>query len=134
MGGLLSIPVRATIAGDLRTAAPSTGGADADVFIFDFGDTSNKESSIDQIVDFRTEDMIDLDIVAGLEQFATESGRTMTELALGWLAAQPTIPTIIAGARNPEQVRLNSRACNCKLTPAQVDAVTRISAPAVALN
>ena len=74
---------------------------------------------------------VDLDIVAGLEAFALEAGRTMTELALGWLAAQPSIPTIIAGATSPDQVRANAQATMCRLTADEVAAVSRISQPSV---
>jgi aryl-alcohol dehydrogenase-like predicted oxidoreductase len=73
---------------------------------------------------------VNLDIVADLLRFSESSGRTMTELALGWLAAQPTIPSIIAGATSPEQVRSNARASNSRLTPDEVAEVGRIAAPA----
>src|SRR4051794_23401701 len=41
---------------------------------------------------------VNMTAVAHLYDFAEQSGRTMTELALGWLAAQPGVPSIIAGA------------------------------------
>lgn len=69
---------------------------------------------------------VDLRIVAGLEQMARETGRTMIELALGWLAAQPSVPTIIAGATSPEQARANARACACRLTEDELAAVGRL--------
>ena len=71
---------------------------------------------------------VDLAIVAGLEALARETGRTMIELALGWLAAQPSVPTIIAGATSPEQARANARACACRLTADEVAAVARLGA------
>ena len=73
----------------------------------------------------------DMDVVAALMAFAQQSGRTMTELALGWLAAQPAIPSIIAGATSPEQVRTNARATVCRLTADEVAAVSRITAAAM---
>jgi aryl-alcohol dehydrogenase-like predicted oxidoreductase len=54
----------------------------------------------------------------------------MTELALGWLAAQPAIPTVIAGATTPDQARANARATVCGLTDDEVAEVSRISQPA----
>ena len=45
-----------------------------------------------------------------LEAFATERGMTLLELAIGGLLAQPAIPSVIAGATKPEQVRANGRA------------------------
>lgn len=70
---------------------------------------------------------VDLAIVEGLDAMARESGRTMTELALGWLAAQPSVPTIIAGATSVEQTRINARASACRLTVDEVAAVESIS-------
>ena len=46
-------------------------------------------------------DDVDLDVVADLQALAETSGRTMVELALGWLAAHPQIPSVIAGATFP---------------------------------
>ena len=73
---------------------------------------------------------VNLDIVAELEVLVRTTGRTMTELALGWLAAQPTIPTVIAGATTPEQARANARATICGLSDEEVAEVSRISQPA----
>jgi aryl-alcohol dehydrogenase-like predicted oxidoreductase len=36
-----------------------------------------------------------------LEKFAEDRGHTMTELAFGWLASQPHVATVIAGATRP---------------------------------
>jgi aryl-alcohol dehydrogenase-like predicted oxidoreductase len=74
---------------------------------------------------------VNLDIVAQLEVLARETGRSMTELALGWLAAQPAIPTVIAGATTPEQARANARATICQLSDEEVADITHISQPAV---
>jgi aryl-alcohol dehydrogenase-like predicted oxidoreductase len=71
---------------------------------------------------------VDMDAVARLMAFSDQSGHTMTELALGWLAAQPSVPTIIAGATSVEQVRTNARAAMCQLTPNEVTELNRITA------
>src|SRR5205814_10190354 len=42
-----------------------------------------------------------------LEAAAAQQGITMTQLAIGWLAAQPVVSTIIIGATRPEQVQEN---------------------------
>ena len=68
-----------------------------------------------------------LEVVANLEVFARASDRSVTELALGWLAAQPAIPTVIAGATTPEQARANARATICGLSDDEVAEVSRIS-------
>jgi aryl-alcohol dehydrogenase-like predicted oxidoreductase len=52
----------------------------------------------------------------------------MLELAFSWLAARPTVSSVIAGATKPEQVEQNVRAADWKLTPedlAEIDRLTR---------
>ena len=50
------------------------------------------------------------DVVERLTAFAEEHGRTILELAMSWLASQPEIATVIAGATSAEQVRANAEA------------------------
>jgi aryl-alcohol dehydrogenase-like predicted oxidoreductase len=50
------------------------------------------------------------DIVERLAAFAEEHGHTILELAMSWLAVQPEIATVIAGATSAEQVRANAAA------------------------
>jgi aryl-alcohol dehydrogenase-like predicted oxidoreductase len=50
------------------------------------------------------------DLVERLDAYAREHGHTLHELALSWLAAQPTVVSVIAGATSPEQVRSNAAA------------------------
>jgi aryl-alcohol dehydrogenase-like predicted oxidoreductase len=59
------------------------------------------------------------DVVEALERFAAERGTTMTAVALGWLAAQPEVVSVIAGATSPEQVAANAEAT--RWTPAVAD-------------
>jgi aryl-alcohol dehydrogenase-like predicted oxidoreductase len=47
------------------------------------------------------------DVVEALESFAAERGTTVLAVALGWLAAQPEVTSVIAGATSPEQVAAN---------------------------
>ena len=42
-----------------------------------------------------------------LEGFVQERGNTLLDLALSWLANQPSVSSVIAGAISPEQVRSN---------------------------
>jgi aryl-alcohol dehydrogenase-like predicted oxidoreductase len=72
---------------------------------------------------------LDLGVVAALHDLAASSGRTMLELALGWLAAQPSVPTVIAGARTVEQVRANVAATSCALTAAELAELDRLTSP-----
>jgi aryl-alcohol dehydrogenase-like predicted oxidoreductase len=50
------------------------------------------------------------DVVERLTAFAEESGHTILELAMSWLAGHPEIATVIAGATSAEQVRANAAA------------------------
>ena len=51
-----------------------------------------------------------LDVVERLLSFAEQRGHTILELSVSWLASQPEIATVIAGATSPEQVRANAEA------------------------
>ena len=51
-----------------------------------------------------------------LERFAAEAGHTLLDLAFGWLATQPSVASVIAGATTPEQVRINAAAAAVRLT------------------
>jgi aryl-alcohol dehydrogenase-like predicted oxidoreductase len=51
-----------------------------------------------------------LDLVERLAAFAEQHGHTILELAMSWLATQPEIATVIAGATSAEQVRANAAA------------------------
>jgi aryl-alcohol dehydrogenase-like predicted oxidoreductase len=50
------------------------------------------------------------DRVEALEAFAAERGVTLLDVAIGGLAAQPPVASVIAGATRPEQVRANAAA------------------------
>jgi aryl-alcohol dehydrogenase-like predicted oxidoreductase len=69
-----------------------------------------------------------LRIVERLEEFCAARGRTLLELAFGWLLAKPLVASVIAGASTPEQVRQNAAATGWELTPdevAEVDLITK---------
>jgi aryl-alcohol dehydrogenase-like predicted oxidoreductase len=59
-------------------------------------------------------------IVTWLESFAQERGHTVAELAIAWLLSHPWISTVIAGAKNVEQVSANAKAGDWKLTEDEV--------------
>src|SRR3954447_10607076 len=50
------------------------------------------------------------DTIDALRRFADERGLSMLEVAIGGLAAQPAVASVIAGATKPEQVHANARA------------------------
>jgi aryl-alcohol dehydrogenase-like predicted oxidoreductase len=64
--------------------------------------------------------------LAALERFAAARGRGVAELALAWLAAQPTVSSVIAGASTPEQVAANVAAVSWRLT---ADELGELEAP-----
>ncbi|MFD9301433.1 aldo/keto reductase [Streptomyces sp. NPDC060048] len=67
-----------------------------------------------------------LDIVEALAALADKHGRTVLELSVGWLSAQPGCAGVIAGATSAEQVRANAAVADRPLDAgllAEVDAV-----------
>jgi aryl-alcohol dehydrogenase-like predicted oxidoreductase len=65
--------------------------------------------------------------VGRLHDFAQARGHTLLELAFSWLAAQPVVASVIAGASTPEQVQQNVQAVGWTLSQedlAAVDAIT----------
>jgi aryl-alcohol dehydrogenase-like predicted oxidoreductase len=63
-----------------------------------------------------------------LESFATEHEHSVVDLAFGWLASKPYVPSVIAGATKPEQVEQNVAAGSWRLGAdemAEVDAITK---------
>jgi aryl-alcohol dehydrogenase-like predicted oxidoreductase len=65
-------------------------------------------------------------IVERLEDFCARRGRTLLELAFSWLAARPTVASVIAGATQPEQVEANVRAVEWNLSPEDLAEIDRL--------
>jgi aryl-alcohol dehydrogenase-like predicted oxidoreductase len=57
--------------------------------------------------------------VAALQGYADERGVSLLDVAIGALLAQPSVPSVIAGATRPEQVRANAAAG--RWTPGEED-------------
>ncbi len=71
-----------------------------------------------------------LRVVQRLDAFAHDHGHTILDLALCWLAAQPAVATIIAGATSPDQVRANAAAAQSwTLTDDDLASIDAILAP-----
>ncbi len=66
-------------------------------------------------------------MVEHLEDFCATRGRSLLELAFGWLAARPTVCSVIAGATRPEQVEQNVRAFDWALTPEEMAEIDRLT-------
>ncbi|MFA7248301.1 MAG: aldo/keto reductase [Dehalococcoidia bacterium] len=59
------------------------------------------------------------------EAIARDAGLSMTQLALGWVAAQPTVSSVICGATSADQVRENATVSDAlaKITPDVLKAI-----------
>jgi aryl-alcohol dehydrogenase-like predicted oxidoreductase len=69
-------------------------------------------------------------VLEKLEAFCSARGRTMLELAAGWLLSRPGVACMIAGATKPAQVEANVRAIGWKLTGTDLAELDRITAGA----
>jgi aryl-alcohol dehydrogenase-like predicted oxidoreductase len=70
--------------------------------------------------------------VEALTRFAEARHHTILELAIAWLAAKPTVASVIAGATKPEQVAANAKAANWALSAEEVQEVDAIAPPPAA--
>lgn len=61
--------------------------------------------------------------LAKLEPIAEAAGRPMLDLAMSWLAAQPQVSSVIAGATKPEQVEQNVEAVSWRLSADEMAAI-----------
>jgi aryl-alcohol dehydrogenase-like predicted oxidoreductase len=66
------------------------------------------------------------EVLRRLECVTTQSGKSMLQLALGWFTARPAIPTVIAGATRPEQVRANVAATLVELNAPERNALSAL--------
>jgi aryl-alcohol dehydrogenase-like predicted oxidoreductase len=67
------------------------------------------------------------DVVEKLEAFVQARGRSMLELAFSWLAARPTVGSIIAGATKPEQIEANVKATGWTLSAEEMQEIDKIT-------
>jgi aryl-alcohol dehydrogenase-like predicted oxidoreductase len=66
------------------------------------------------------------DKVEKVQRFAQERGKSLLDVAFGWLLSQPQIGSVIAGATKPEQIEANVKAAEYRLAPADLMAVTAL--------
>jgi aryl-alcohol dehydrogenase-like predicted oxidoreductase len=65
-------------------------------------------------------------IVEGVRELCAKRGWSMLDLAFSWLAANPLVASVIAGATKPEQIEQNVKAVELKLSAqdlAEIDAI-----------
>jgi aryl-alcohol dehydrogenase-like predicted oxidoreductase len=67
------------------------------------------------------------DVLDKLEAYAGEHGVTLLDVALGGLAAQPAVASVIAGATSAEQMAKNVAATHWTPTPADVAALDELT-------
>lgn len=68
-----------------------------------------------------------MEVLERLRGFCAERGRPMLELAISWLAVQPVVGSVIAGATSPAQIDANVAASNWSLTPDDLVEIDRLS-------
>lgn len=66
-------------------------------------------------------------VVDVLKEIATETGKTVPQVALNWLLQRPTVSTIVLGARDEKQLKDNLGAVGWNLTPVQMARLDKVS-------
>jgi aryl-alcohol dehydrogenase-like predicted oxidoreductase len=64
-----------------------------------------------------------------LEAFCAQRSHSLLELAFSWLAAQPVVACVIAGATKPEQLESNIKAADWALTADELQQIDAITSP-----
>ncbi|MHC1945121.1 aldo/keto reductase [Bradyrhizobium sp. UFLA06-06] len=67
-------------------------------------------------------------IVDALDAVATETGRSVPQIAIAWLLTRPSVSSVIIGARNEAQLRDNLGAVGWSLSADQIARLDRASA------
>ncbi|WFU33332.1 aldo/keto reductase [Bradyrhizobium brasilense] len=67
-------------------------------------------------------------IVDALDAIATETGRSVPQIAIAWLLTRPSVSSVIIGARDEVQLRDNLGAVGWSLSPDQIARLDRASA------
>ncbi len=67
--------------------------------------------------------------IEAVRSISEQIGAPMAQVALAWLLAQPAVPSVLAGARNPEQVRTNAGAADLELPQDALERLSRATDP-----
>jgi aryl-alcohol dehydrogenase-like predicted oxidoreductase len=65
-------------------------------------------------------------ILAGLEQYASARGRSLTGLAHAWLLSRPMVASVISGVTRPDQVHLNVADADWDLSTVEASEIERL--------
>lgn len=68
-------------------------------------------------------------ILEGMEQFAAARNRTVSDLAIAWLLAQPIVCSVIAGVTGPDQIDSNAAAAEWVLSSDDLNELSKIVDP-----
>ena len=74
-------------------------------------------------------DAATFDVIEGLERFAAERALSLLDVAIGGLAAQRAVASVIAGATRPEQLEANARAAAWAPSPVDMRQLDAIAPP-----
>ena len=69
---------------------------------------------------------INIDKAESLFEWAEARGHTLLELAFSWLAQQPAVSSVIAGATNTDQISANVNAANWVLTSEELEEIEKL--------
>lgn len=89
---------------------------------------SRLQSKLNADIGPQVDDELLYRVVDVLDEIATETGKSVPQIALNWLLQRPTVSTIVIGARNEEQLRQNLGAVGWNLTADQVARLDAASA------
>jgi aryl-alcohol dehydrogenase-like predicted oxidoreductase len=76
-------------------------------------------------------DKANFDLIEAIEAYAAERDRSMLQIAIGGLAAMPTVGSVIAGATSAEQVVENASAGLWVPSGDDLEALLEITKPAI---
>ena len=71
-----------------------------------------------------------LDTIEAIAEWSQQHGRTMLDVAIGGLAAQPGCTSVIAGATSPDQIRANAAAGEWVPEASELAEIDKITTPA----
>ena len=67
-------------------------------------------------------------VVDVLQEVASETGKSVPQIALNWMLTRPTVSNVVIGARNIEQLKQNLGAIGWQLSAAQIARLDQASA------
>lgn len=72
------------------------------------------------------------DVIDVLQEIASETGKSVPQIAINWILQRPTVSSVIMGARNEEQLRDNLGAVGWSLSPEHMARLDAASAGPIA--